>query len=88
MKITATRAWIISLICFFIGLWPIGLLGICVALYMTLKNLLKSNVQQSASQDEELERQREIERKEIDMVRKSNDILIHLIQDEHREEDR
>jgi len=34
------------------------------------------------------ERQREIERKEIDMVRKSNDILIHLIQDQHREQNR
>ncbi len=88
MKITATRAWIISLICFPIGLWPIGLLGICVALYMTLKNLLRSGTQQNSSQDEELEHQREIERKEVDMVRKSNEILIHLIQDQHRGEDR
>ena len=35
-----------------------------------------------------MERQREIERREVDMVRKSNEILLHLIQDEHREEDR
>lgn len=88
MKITATKAWITSLICFPIGLWPIGLLGICVALYMTIKSLLRSERQQNSNQDEELKHQREIERKEIDMVRKSNDILIHLIQDQHREEDR
>ena len=40
----------------------------------------------SSGEAEELERQREAERREIDMVRKSNDILLHLIQDEHREE--
>ena len=40
----------------------------------------------SSGEAEELEHQREAERREIDMVRKSNDILLHLIQDEHREE--
>lgn len=33
-----------------------------------------------------MERQREAERREVEMVRKSNEILLHLIQDEHREE--
>ena len=40
----------------------------------------------SKQKRQKAKRQREIERKEIDMVRKSNEILLHLIQDEHREE--
>ena len=40
----------------------------------------------SSGEAEELERQREAERREVEMVRKSNEILLHLIQDEHREE--
>ncbi len=84
MKISTAGAWIITLLCFVSGiLWPLGLIGICVSLYITVKNLTS---RQSSKEDEELERQREIERKEIDMVRKSNEILLHLIQDEHREE--
>lgn len=84
MKISTAGAWIITLLCFVSGiLWPLGLIGICVSLYITVKNLTS---RQSSKDTEELERQREIERKEIDMVRKSNEILLHLIQDEHREE--
>lgn len=84
MKISTAGAWIITLLCFISGiLWPLGLIGICVSLYITVKNLTS---RQSSGKAEELERQREIERKEIDMVRKSNEILLHLIQDEHREE--
>jgi len=53
-----------------------------VFLVLTIYTLIANRKKKTA------ERQREVERKEIDMVRKSNDILIHLIQDEHREEDR
>ena len=42
----------------------------------------------SSGEAEELERRREAERREVEMVRKSNEILLHLIQDEHREKDR
>lgn len=84
MKISTAGAWIITLLCFISGiLWPLGLIGICISLYITVKNL---TAQRSSREAEELKRQREIERKEIDMVRKSNEILLHLIQDEHREE--
>lgn len=56
---------------------------------LTIYTLIsKGNAKRKSKQAEELERQREIERKEINMVRKSNEILLHLIQDEHREEDR
>lgn len=82
MKNPIVRAWIITAICF-IFIWPIGLIAACISLYMTTKNLMS---RQSSGEAEELKRQREIEQKEIDMVRKSNEILLHLIQDEHREE--
>ncbi len=73
MKISVTAAWIISIICFFF-IWPLGLIGMGISLYMTVQN------------QKGKECQREAERREIDMVRKSNEILLHLIQDEHREE--
>jgi len=61
-------------------------------LYVIIRNIVRAIkgllARRSSNQAEELERQREIERKELDMVRKSNEILLHLIQDEHREEDR
>lgn len=60
-----------------------------ISLILTIYALIKKLVtRRSSGEAKELERQREIERKEIDMVRKSNEILLHLIQDEHREEDR
>lgn len=68
--------------------------GICCLLlvYTIIRNAIqaikKLMTRRSTKEAEELEHQREIERKEIDMVRKSNEILLHLIQDEHREEDR
>ena len=59
-------------------------------LYIIIRNIIRAIkgliARRSSGEAEELERQREIERKEIDMVRKSNEILLHLIQDEHREE--
>lgn len=85
MNIKIAGTWIITLILFIIGLWPIALLGIYVSLYITVKNLTS---RQSSKEAEELEQQRNIEQKEVDMVRKSNEILLHLIQDEHREEGR
>ena len=58
-----------------------------VLLVLTIYALIKSRATRRNSREaEEIERQREAERQEIDMVRKSNDILLHLIQDEHREE--
>lgn len=69
-------------------------LGIAICqillLYIIIRNIVRAIkgliTRRSSGEAEELERQREIERKEIDMVRKSNEILLHLIQDEHREE--
>lgn len=75
-----------------ITVWPVGLLALIV--YLLIWPLLKSHEEQARQQRaehkefKELKHQREIEKKEIDMVRKSNEILLHLIQDEHREEDR
>lgn len=66
--------------------------GICLLLllYIIIRNIVRAVkgliARRSSGEAEELERQREAERREIDMVRKSNDILLHLIQDEHREE--
>ena len=58
-------------------------------LYIIIRNIIQAiKNRRSSNQDKELERQREIEQREIKMVRKSNEILLHLIQDEHREEDR
>lgn len=75
MKNPIVRAWIITLICL-IFIWPIGLIAACISLYMTIRSLLIDVKSQEAM------------KKEVDMVRKSNEILLHLIQDEHREEDR
>lgn len=87
MKITVAKAWIITLLCFVSGiLWPLGLIGICVSSYITIKSLIHEAINYSKQIDTEQINQQEIERKEIDMVRKSNEILLHLIQDEHREE--
>ena len=59
-------------------------------LYIIIHNIVRAvkelTARRSSGEAEELERQREAEQREIDMVRKSNDILLHLIQDEHREE--
>ena len=68
--------------------------GVCLLLllYTIIRNIVRAVktliARRSSGEAEELERQREAERREIEMVRKSNDILLHLIQDEHREEDR
>lgn len=86
MKNTVIALWIATIFLFLIGLWPIALLCLLIAIATTISE--KAKDQRSSGEAEELERQREAERREIDMVRKSNDILLHLIQDEHREEDR
>lgn len=60
-----------------------------VSLILTIYALIKSKITRRSSREtKELERQREAERREVEMVRKSNEILLHLIQDEHRKEDR
>jgi ABC-type protease/lipase transport system fused ATPase/permease subunit len=84
MKNTVITLWIATIFLFLIGLWPIALFCLLIAIATTISE--KAKDQRSSGEAEELERQREAERREIDMVRKSNDILLHLIQDEHREE--
>ena len=84
MKNTVITLWIATIFLFLIGLWPIALFCLLIAIATTISE--KAIARRSSGEAEELERQREAERREIDMVRKSNDILLHLIQDEHREE--
>ena len=84
MKNTVITLWIATIFLFLIGLWPSALFCLLIAIATTISE--KAKDQRSSGEAEELERQREAERREIDMVRKSNDILLHLIQDEHREE--
>ncbi|WP_295763444.1 hypothetical protein [uncultured Oscillibacter sp.] len=67
--------------------------GICLLLllYIIVRNIIRAVkgliARRSSEETEELERQREAERREVEIVRKSNEILLHLIQDEHREEE-
>lgn len=81
MKHSIAIAWLITILGF-IFFWPIGIIGLCVSLYITFKNGLSHR---SSKQAKELEHQREMEHKELDIVRKSNEVLLHLMQDEHRE---
>ena len=68
--------------------------GVCLLLllYVIIRNIIRAVkgliARRSSGEAEALERQRKIEQREVEMVRKSNEILLHLIQDEHREEDR
>lgn len=80
---TSLTITIVGIVLTFFGLWPIGIPFSIWGIYRISR---EAKAQQYSGEAEELERQREIERKEIDMVRKSNEILLHLIQDEHREE--
>ena len=80
---TSLTITIVGIILTFFGLWPIGIPFLICGIYRISR---EAKAQQNSGEAEELERQREAERREIDMVRKSNDILLHLIQDEHREE--
>mgnify|MGYP001104356855 CR=1 FL=1 len=73
MKISIVTVWIVSITCFFF-IWPLGLVGICISLYLTVQNQKDSGKQQ--------------DEKEKELLRKQNEILLHLIQDEHREEGR
>lgn len=89
MKSTSKIFWIATAVSVVTGLWPVTLICLPIAIYFTNKESQNSQDTQrqkaERKKDEELKRQREIEKKEIDMVRKSNEILLHLIQDEHRE---
>lgn len=76
--------WLATIFLFLTGLWPIALICLLMAITMTVSE--KAKAQRNSGETEELKHQREIEKKEINMVRKSNEILLHLIQDEHREE--
>lgn len=75
VKSSIIKAWIITIICF-IFIWPVGLIAACISLYMTIRDIIIDTKKQEAM------------KKEMEMVRKSNEILLHLIQDEHREEGR
>ena len=75
---TSLTITIVGIILTFFGLWPIGIPFLIWGIYRISR---EAKAQQNSGEAEELERQRE-----ADMVRKSNDILLHLIQDEHREE--
>lgn len=90
MKIsTVIGAWIITLLCFASGiLWPLGVIGICISLYITIKNLVHGAIDYSRKADSKQEVQQKIEQKEKELLRKQNEILVHLIQDEHRKEGR
>ena len=58
----------------------LAIINLIIAIYITM-----NESETSKQKRQKAKRQREIERKEIDMVRKSNEILLHLIQDEHRQ---
>lgn len=77
--------WLVTIFLFLTGLWPIALICLLMAITMTISE--KAKAQRNSGEAEELERQREAERREVEMVRKSNEILLHLIQDEHREKE-
>ena len=67
-------------------------IGRILFFYIIIRNIVRAVkgliARRSSGEAEELERRREAERREVEMVRKSNEILLHLIQDEHREKDR
>ena len=80
MKLSDQTLWIITIISL-LTVFPVGVVGLCILLYRYNRRY------QDTKKDEKLlqRHQREIELKEIEMVRKSNEILIHLIQDQGRE---
>jgi len=58
----------------------------CLTIYLIIRDVfraIKNLLTRKSSK--ELEHQREIERKEVDVLRKSNEILLHLMHDNHRE---
>lgn len=63
-------------------------LGICLFmfLYIIIRDIYRL-IKRLFQKGKPAVNDREIEQKEIDIVRKSNDILLHLIQDKNREED-
>ncbi len=87
---------IIIILLFATGMWPIGLLALITLSLITpikslIKFIIKTIYEEKAKAEEPKQHNKmqeaEIEQKEIDIVRKSNDILLHLIQDKNREED-
>ena len=83
MKISNKTLWIITILGL-IAVFPVGIAGLCVLAYRYWNEHQST---QDTQKEDDMRHQREIELKEIDMVRKANEILIHLIQDEHRKED-
>jgi hypothetical protein len=64
MKNTVIALWIATIFLFLIGLWPIALLCLLIAIAATISE--KAKDQRSSGEAEELERQREAERREIE----------------------
>ncbi len=77
-------SWTATIILYITGLWPIGIITLVYAIRITAQ-CIKGNTPEP--QEPQKMQEAEIEQKEIDIVRKSNDILLHLIQDKNREED-
>lgn len=68
-----------TILMFIMGAWPVGLLNLLITIC-----LIGVTHEKNSKEDQ----QNEIEQKEKELLRKQNEILLHLIQDEHREEDR
>lgn len=79
MKTIVIISWITTIFFFIIGAWPVGLLNLLIAICLTAIMYKKGSKQNQ---------QNEIEQREKELLRKQNEILVHLIQDEHREEGR
>lgn len=63
----------------------IGLGCICLIIYLIIRNIIQAIRKLIARITGR--KSREAELKEIEMVRKSNEVLLHLMQDEHRDKD-
>ena len=73
---------ICAVITFAIGLWPLGIIGAIIGPIFLIFDI-KQNYY-----DEENKASKRREQKEKELLRKQNEILLHLIQDEHREDGR
>lgn len=76
----ATILTIISAILLLLGVWPIALPLLAIGIFFLSKN--------ANHESKDKQRQHEIDRKKLDIAQKSNEILLHLLQDEHQEGDR
>ncbi len=101
MRTIINGMWWAALLLFILGVWPAALLLVVIAACATA--IMKEKESEAEKSTPELEFYRTVTdldnnlrwdeekrkmQKEQDLLRKSNEILIHLIQDEHREEDR